>query len=193
MGFAVVVATSDRSATLVDAKANGSRTARSGAPGEQDCTDCHTQNTGPGQIQITAPASYTAGQTVQIVVTQSTTDPTRRSWGFQLTALDMATNSKAGTLLATTTKTEVVNSATRQYMNQTGSGSFTGQANGATWTFNWTAPAASVGPVRFYVAGLQADNSGDEDGDQTYLTNVTSQPAGLTPTPTPVSPAPPPS
>lgn len=193
IGSLVIVFTGNRSATQVEARSNGSPNARTGAPSEQTCTSCHNSNSGPGTIQISAPATYTPGQTIQITVTQASTDTTRRAWGFQLTALDTATNSKAGTLTSTSSFTAVANSSSRQYMNHTGTGSFPGQANGATWTFNWTAPAASVGPVKFYAAGLQADNQDDDSGDQTYLTNLTITPGAAatpTPTPTPLPPTP---
>ena len=160
VGFAVVMVTNDHTVRLTDARSNGSPAARTGAPitattSETTCTACHNQNPGPGQIQISAPPFYTPGQTVQIVVTQTTSDTSRLSWGFQLTALDTATNSRAGNLVATTLNTVVRSSTTRQYMNQTTAGTFPGQTGGATWTFNWTAPATSVGPITFYSAGLQ--------------------------------------
>ena len=159
IGFTVVLVSNDHTTIPTIARSNGSPAGRTGAPGETNCTSCHTQNSGPGTVQITAPASYTPGQTVQITVTNATTDTSRLAWGFQLTALD-GTNAKAGTLAATTANTAVINTATKQYMNQTGAGTFPGQAGGATWTFNWTAPATNVGPVTFYTAGLQADNDG---------------------------------
>jgi len=175
---------SGRSTISVDARESGSPNARTGAPGEQTCTSCHDANSGPGVVLINAPSTYVPGQTVQISVNQTTSSTSRRAWGFQLTALDTATNSRAGTMASTTAFTSVAASATRQYMNQSGLGNFNGQTNSVSWTFNWTAPATNVGPIRFYVAGLQADNTGDETGDQTYLSNVTVQPATATPTPT---------
>jgi hypothetical protein len=185
VGFATSIIFGDRAVVSTFARSGGSPNARSGAPGEQTCTTCHAQNVGPGQIQITAPVRYTPGQTFPITVTQTTTDSSRLSWGFQLTALDAATNSKAGTLSATTGSTAVANSSTRQYMNHTVAGKFEGQTGQANWTFNWTAPATDVGAIKFYVAGIQADNGDDDTGDQTYTTNITTLSA--TPTPTPVN------
>lgn len=179
-GFIAISATSDHTVTSVGARANGSPNARTGAPGESNCTSCHNQSSGPGQIQITAPATYQPGQVIPITVTQTTTDTTRRAWGFQLTALDTTANAKAGTLTATTANTAVANSATKQYMNQTSAGNFNGQGNSVSWTFNWTAPATNVGNINMYVAGLQADDSGDDSGDQTYTTSVTMVPAATT-------------
>src|SRR6185369_13678069 len=53
--------------------------------------------------------------------------------------------------------------------------------NGATWTFDWTAPSTDVGPVTFYAAGNQANNDGNTSGDFIYKTFVTSAPASSTP------------
>ena len=82
IGSLVIVFTGNRSATQVEARSNGSPNARTGAPSEQTCTSCHNSNSGPGTIQISAPATYTPGQTIQITVTQASTDTTRRAWGF---------------------------------------------------------------------------------------------------------------
>jgi hypothetical protein len=51
-------------------------------------------------------------------------------------------------------------------------GTFQGQAAGASWTFNWVAPSTDVGPVTFYAAGNQANNNGNETGDQIYTTSA---------------------
>src|SRR5215475_2559913 len=69
----------------------------------------------------------------------------------------------------------------RQYIEHTASGTFIGQKNGASWTFNWTAPPIDVGPVVFYAAGNQANNDGNTSGDNIYKTFVVSAPASTTP------------
>ena len=61
-------------------------------------------------------------------------------------------------------------------MSTSTAGNFAGQSGGATWSFNWTAPATNVGPITFYAAGLQGDNSGDESGDETYTKTAVIQP-----------------
>jgi hypothetical protein len=70
--------------------------------------------------------------------------------------------------------TQVVNNQgpfpSRQYIEQTTPGSFQGQLNGASWTFQWTAPAQDVGVVTFYVAGNQANDDGGSSGDNIYFT-----------------------
>ena len=103
-------------------------------------------------------------------------DQTRLRWGFELTVLDTASDEKAGELQTLDGLTQVLNNAgpgsARQYIEHTAAGTFIGQQNGASWTFNWTAPAIDVGPVIFYAAGNQANNDGNTSGDYIYKTFV---------------------
>ena len=140
----------------------------SGAPGEVTCTDCHNQNTMTGAFQITPPANYTPGQTYSIEVRHTTSDSTRARWGFELTALTSTGNAAAGTFASTSSNTTTLTSSGRRYVDQSSSGTFRNQTGGAVWTFNWTAPATNVGAIKFYAAGLQANNNGGPSGDQTY-------------------------
>jgi uncharacterized repeat protein (TIGR01451 family) len=144
------------------------------APGELDCSDCHTTpSQSAGTLTLQAPQKYTPGQTYDITVAHSTADLTRIRWGFELTALDAA-DQKAGTLASADDLTQVVNSQgpfpARQYVEHTSKGTFPGQQNGANWTFKWTAPAEDVGAVTFYVAGNQANGDGNSSGDNIYFT-----------------------
>ena len=158
-----------------------------GAPGEEPeaCAECHVPpDAGTGTISITAPQTYVPGQTYPITVTHSNSDPTRQRWGFQLTVLDTA-DEKAGELQSTNGLTQVLNNqgpgSKRQYIEHAAAGTFVGQSNGASWTFNWTAPAEDVGPVTFYTAGNQANNDGNTSGDYIYRTFVAVAPASTTP------------
>src|SRR6266542_4030036 len=59
---------------------------------------------------------------------------------------------------------------TRQYIEHSFTGTFQDQRNGASWSFKWTAPAEDIGPVTMYAAGNQANNDGNNSGDQIYTT-----------------------
>ena len=156
-----------------------------GAPGEQTCTACHAQNSGPGLFAISAPGTYVPGQTYQLQVNHATTDPSRLRWGFELTALD-GTNSAAGTFANTSNFTQWIGENGRFYIEHTFEGTFGGQTGGAQWTFNWIAPSEDVGTVVFYAAGNQANNNGSSSGDQIYTATASANPGGgPTPTPTP--------
>jgi uncharacterized repeat protein (TIGR01451 family) len=157
-----------------------------GAPGEvpEACAECHVPpDAGTGKISITAPQTYIPGQTYPITVTHTNADPTRLRWGFELTVLDTS-DEKAGTLQNTDGLTQILNNqgpgGARQYIEHTSVGTFVGQQNGATWTFNWTAPLTDVGPVTFYAAGNQANNDGNTSGDFIYKTFVAAAPASTT-------------
>ncbi|MEK6283549.1 MAG: PQQ-dependent sugar dehydrogenase [Acidobacteriota bacterium] len=158
-----------------------------GAPGEEPeaCAECHVPaDAGTGHISITAPQTYVPGQTYPITVTHTNSDPTRLRWGFELTVLDTS-DEKAGDLQSVDGLTQLLNNqgpgGARQYIEHTSAGTFVGQQNGASWTFNWTAPATDVGPVTFYAAGNQANNDGNTSGDYIYKTFVASAPVSSTP------------
>ena len=144
------------------------------APGELDCSDCHTTPAqSSGTLTLGVPDRYTPGQTYDITVTHSTADATRVRWGFQLTALSSA-DEKAGAFAPADELTRVVNGEgpfpAREYIEHTTAGTFPGQLSGASWSFKWTAPAEDVGPVTFYLAGNQANGDGNSSGDNIYFT-----------------------
>ena len=158
-----------------------------GAPGEEPeaCAECHVPpDAGTGQISISAPPTYVPGQTYTITVTHTNADLTRMRWGFQLTALDPG-DEKAGNLSNIDIFTQILNNQgpgnNRQYVEHTSVGTFPGQQNGASWSFNWTAPPTDVGTVTFYTAGNHANNDGNTSGDHIYRTFVASAPAATTP------------
>ncbi|HEX5701912.1 MAG TPA: CHRD domain-containing protein [Pyrinomonadaceae bacterium] len=157
------------------------------APGEEPeaCAECHLSSGDPGagQISITVPPTYVPGQTYQVTVTHTNPDTSRLRWGFQLTALD-SSDDKAGELQNTSVLTQVITGGpggNRQYIEHSSSGTFINQQGGASWTFNWVAPATDVGVVTFYAAGNHANNDGNTSGDYIYFTFASSQPAAATP------------
>jgi hypothetical protein len=99
-----------------------------------------------------------------------------------MTALDGA-DQKAGTFATLNSFTQVINNQgpfpSRQYIEQTTDGSFFGQHNGASWTFQWTAPADVVGVITFYVAGNQANGDGSSSGDNIYFNFAAAQPVSV--------------
>ena len=172
----------------VQAFSSGPPAGYTGAPQEEPnaCAECHVPlDAGTGRISITAPQTYVPGQTYPITVTHTNADLTRLRWGFELTVLDTANDEKAGELQNLDGLTQVLNNAgpnsARQYIEHTAAGTFVGQQNGASWTFNWTAPSTDIGPVTFYAAGNQANNDGNTSGDYIYKTFVVSAPASTTP------------
>ncbi|MDX6693490.1 MAG: hypothetical protein QOF02_1093, partial [Blastocatellia bacterium] len=185
-GIAAFLLTDNLANSAVKAYSAGPPAGFTGAPGEFTCAECHVpESAGTGNISIVAPQSYLPGQTYQITVNHSNSDPTRRRWGFQLTALDDA-NQKAGNLVASADgRTQILDNqgpgSARQYVEHTASGTFIGQQFGASWIFDWTAPSTDVGPVTFYVAGNQANNDGNTSGDNIYFTFASVEAAATPP------------
>jgi hypothetical protein len=184
--FAVFLVTNSALHPTAAAYSAGPPAGYTRAPGEEPeaCAECHVPEggTGSGQISINVPATYVPGQTYQIAVTSTNPDPSRRRWGFELTALDTS-DEKAGNLQSSNALTQVITGGpggARQYIEHSASGTFAGQQFGATWVFNWTAPPTNVGPVTFYAAGNHANNDGNTSGDLIYFTVNQSQPAAPT-------------
>ena len=180
VGLVTVFVSNNTYVKTVDASIGGPPAGRTNAPGEVSCSDCHGGATANGQFVISAPPFYVPGQTYQITVTHATTDLTRLAWGFELTALVNGTNVKAGDIaLTNSTTTRLRNNAgpgsARQYVEQAAGGIFANQTLGASWSFNWTAPATNVGAITLYASGIQADNSGDESGDAVLNATATTQ------------------
>jgi len=187
-GLVGFLLTHDTGTRRVHAFSAGPPAGYTGAPQEEPeaCAECHVPpDAGTGRISIVAPQTYVPGQTYPITVTHTNADPTRLRWGFELTVLDNASDEKAGELQSVDGLTQVLNNAgpgsARQYIEHTAGGTFIGQQNGASWTFNWTAPSTDIGPVTLYTAGNQANNDGNTSGDYIYKTFVAVAPASSTP------------
>jgi hypothetical protein len=164
------------------ASGSGPSASHTNAPGEDNCTSCHTTytvNSGPGILSISGvPANYHPGQQIQLTISLTQEDAVY--YGFQLTALD-SQGRKIGTFtLPNETPARVqsinglVNGQQRTYIEHTIDGLFLPNTFGHnTWTFTWTAPADAVEPVTFYAAANAADGQGSPSGDYIYTKSVT--------------------
>ena len=176
-GMALLLLTDNPSVPSVHGFASGPPAGFTDAPFELSCatSSCHggsDVNTGPGEFTVTGPKFYVPGQTLEITVKHTTNDSSRRRWGFQVTGLT-GDRARGGTFQNINNDTVVVDdnngpNGPRQYIEQSLGGSFAGQRNQATWTFNWEAPSTDVGAVVLYAAGTQANNNGERSGDQVY-------------------------
>lgn len=160
------------------ASAFGPSASHTNAPGEDNCTACHTGtvvNGGPGSISITGvPANYRPNQQIQITVRTAEVGAT--IYGFQLTAID-SQGKKVGTYTIPTqnpTRMQLIDGLVggnqRQYIEHTVDGLVPAQFDFNTWTFTWTAPSSRVGKVSFYAAGNAANSDGGPGGDHIYTT-----------------------
>ncbi len=172
---------------VAKASAVGPSASHTDAPGEDNCTSCHTSfpvNSGMGSVVISGvPQNYGPGQQIPITVTVSQAEDAV-IYGFQLTAID-ASGKGAGTFTLPEQNPAtiqlipgIVGGNDRQYVEHTSDGLFTDGVFGSnSWTFNWTAPAQSAGRVDFYVAGNAADSNSNTTNDYIYTATTASLPS----------------
>ena len=148
---------------------SGNQSGLTGAPGEANCTQCHSGSTLDGTAEnsvsfldgVTPITGYTPGGTYTVTL-EHTSSPSKS--GFSATALD-GTDVKAGSLIgAGIGGTVNFSSAGRDYVSHTSSSNTSGQ-----WAFSWVAPATNVGDVTFYFASNVTNNDGSTSGDMIYL------------------------
>ena len=160
----------------VSASASGPTPSHTNAPGEANCTECHsdfTVNSGTGNVVITGlPANYLPNQQIPVTVRVNQADAV--VYGFQMTVLD-SRGEKIGTITLPSQLPPkmqlvegLVNGIPRTYIEHTVDGIIPTQFGFNTWTFTWNAPNQRVGKVSFYAAGNAANSDGGTSGDYIY-------------------------
>jgi hypothetical protein len=163
----------------VSAASAGPSASRTNAPGENNCTACHSDfplNSGTGNISISGvPANYLPNQPISITVRTSQEDAV--IYGFQMTAID-SLGRKVGTytIPAQTpaqlkTIEGIVGDNQREYIEHTVDGIIPTQPGSKSWTFTWNAPPQRVGKISFYAAGNAANSDANTTGDHIYTTS----------------------
>lgn len=162
--------------------ASGAPAGKTGAPGEGNCTDCHSGSTQDGSTEnvfillnssFTPVTSYVPGQSYTASVTMNS-NPTKK--GFQAIALN-ASNAMAGNFTGVAGNTAISTSGTKKYANHT---SASNTSTTTTWGWTWVAPTTDATNVTFYVATNAANNNGANSGDVIYLSqHVITSTAGI--------------
>jgi hypothetical protein len=164
----------------VKASASGPSASHTNAPGENNCTACHTSfplNSGIGNLTISGlPPNYLPGQQVPVTVTVN--DANAIVYGSQTTAIDGSGNA-AGTFTPPATNPQtmqviagLVDGHQRSYIEHTVDGIIPTQAGTKSWTFTWTAPPRRVGKISFYTASNAANSDATTSGDYIYATSA---------------------
>ena len=142
------------------------------APGEGNCTQCHSTfplNSGDGSLAMAGiGATYLPGQTYTLEVTLA--DPQAMRWGFEFTILNEAGDS-VGQISPVDGTTQTSSAGNRDYAKHTLAGTFPGTPDSHTWQVQWIAPEFATGEVTLYVAGNAANNNGSTSGDRIYATS----------------------
>lgn len=149
---------------------SGATAGKTGAPGENSCTQCHSgvaQNgNGVNQVVMTENAnvvtSYMPGVSYNVAVNMTDFSSIN---GFQIVALTPA-NAQAGSItIIPGSGTQLKNGAAgKKYVTHTLAGNVQN-----TWAFTWTAPATNVGTVTFYLATNKTNAQDNSSGDVIYL------------------------
>ncbi|MDZ4756516.1 MAG: choice-of-anchor V domain-containing protein [Bacteroidota bacterium] len=163
------------------------------APGEGDCTSCHSgsslQTSGNNWNNMLldngfGTTQYIPDSTYSMTLTYK--ESGKSKFGFAITALDSATGKPiAGAFTIT-------NSSTTQKSTYTVSGSTrtsvyhktAGTAgNGAiSWTFSWKAPSTNVGTIIFYAVVNSTNSNNQSSGDVIYAKEFNFRPSDSLPT-----------
>lgn len=150
---------------------SGGQSGLTGAPGEANCTQCHTGTTQDGTAEntfivldgTTPVSNYTPGGTYTVSV-QLASNPSKK--GFSATVLD-GTDAMAGNLVGSGVGgTQNFSAAGRDYVSHTASSNTSASA---LWFWTWIAPATDVGTVTFYVASNVTNDDSATSGDMIYL------------------------
>jgi hypothetical protein len=158
------------------ASAFGPSASHTNAPGEANCTACHSEfpvNTGTGNLQIAGlPLNYLPN--IQIPVTVTVNDNLATIYGYQITAID-SLGRQVGTFTLPTqtpqqsqTITGLVGGNVRNYVEHTVDGIIPTVFGTKSWTFTWNTPASRVGKVTFYASGNGSNSDGAPSGDNIY-------------------------
>lgn len=150
----------------------GAPTGRTGAPGEGNCTSCHSgtvqSGTGFNSLTITDGVNpvtdYEPGTTYTVTIAMATANAKN---GFEVTSFN-SSNAMAGTYTITdATNTKQIGSS-KKYITHKAAGTALN-----TWSFQWTAPATNVGTVTFYLATNETNSNNGTGGDIIRLSQHT--------------------
>lgn len=146
--------------------------AKTGAPGEGTCADCHMGaglDMGPGYVILAFSGSgnkYKVGK--NYTVTVSVYDTTKTRFGFETVSVDV-NNNQAGT----PSETDKVNT-TLQKDDVTGKryiSNYTGTGLNV-WSYKWKAPSFNMGDIKFYGTGNATNWNDALDGDNVYSASM---------------------
>lgn len=164
--YIIVSAMTIAGALIMMSSSSGRQDDRTGAPSSNgNCSSCHSGGSQGASVNIgvtekggaiTPVSSYKPGKTYTIAIAVLGSSTAK---GFQSTVLD-ASNTKTGTTANPTSGAKLISANSRDIVVQS-SPSLTG-----IWSYEWTAPANPTGSVTVYAAGVAANGTGSDNGDQ---------------------------
>jgi hypothetical protein len=159
---------------------SGAPPAHTAAPGEKTCATvgCHDDN---GINEGTAKVGFSIGSASNYVpkktypITISIADFEINRFGFQAVAISELTGKSLGTIIITDPeRTQLANTnefPDREYITYGFGGTDAVTPGHGEWKFNWKAPSQNLGPVRFYVSAVSANDNENDKGDFVYTSS----------------------
>jgi len=149
----------------------------SGAPGETDCSGCHSSPVNPNVPELTFKVgsnetNYTPGKTYKVIV--SIKRRGHDKFGFVCSSLDTLNISNGTFSLINSTTTRVFTENKKNYVSHTPCGA--DSKDSIQWSYNWTAPSVNMGKINLYMAMLVANHDHALTGDTTYTRVITLSP-----------------
>ncbi len=147
---------------------------RTGAPGESNCTGCHsgsvTPNSAENVFTITKDGNpvtdYIAGETYEISL--SIANPTAKQ-GFQATVLNDNAQMAGSFSSSSSNGISTQSSNGRSYVGHNTSG--TNSTNFPSWNWEWIAPDPYAGEVTFYMATNKTNSNNGSSGDEIHTSS----------------------
>lgn len=149
------------------------------APGESNCTSCHSGtlitsgNANLQNIQLNThftKGGYEIDSTYEMELTFKQTNIS--NFGFEITCLNSSTNLAEGTFSVNNNRVRLTSSyiggKKRDYVVQTSTGTSPVATDSTRWVFKWKAPSSNNGKVKYYVTINAANNDNKDGGDIIY-------------------------
>lgn len=143
-----------------------------GAPGENNCTNCHAGavqdgNNGENLLTFNDGQNEVALGVARMMTLNFTSGAVKN--GFQLVALDENDDMAGAFIITDPANTQLRSQGLlgRQYVTHTSGGTSQSQ-----WSFEWEAPS-SAEAITFYVATNRTNNGNNSSGDVIYLSSHT--------------------
>ncbi len=163
-------------------KTSGGHPSSTGAPGEKTCnrSGCHsdasTTKDSPVNSFIFSNPSNTYNLNGSYGISVEINFPGSEKFGFQIVAIDSATQKNVGTWwLTEPLRTHIINGEApvteRRYITHTADGTVATSSGKNKWNFRWQAPTTNKGTVMFYYATNATNKNDKATGDQLFLSS----------------------